>query len=458
MSSDSQSRRHFLKCVGLGATAAMVGMSGCSRISMRPTDLARATSVRRPRRLAEKEKLNIACVGCGGKGTSDIEGVSGENIVALCDVDANRAAEGWAKHPKAPKYWDYRRMLREMDDKIDAVVVATPDHVHFPAAMMAISMGKHVYVQKPLTHTVWEARQLTLAARRHGVATQMGNQGHANEGTRLLKEWVDAGAIGKVREVHIWTNRPIWPQGIDRPAEEMAVPDPLQWNLWLNGAPYRPYNEAYMPFNWRGWWDFGCGALGDMGCHLMDAAFWALKLDNPKRIEATSSGINKETAPEWSIITYEFGARGDMPPLKLVWYDGGKMPPRPKELDPDREMPKGGQILIGDKGIIMDDSDYCHSPRLIPESAMRAFLPHRPPKTIPRVPESDPYKEWIAACKGGMPAGSNFDHSGPLTEMILLGNVALRAEGPIEWDGENMRVTNDPKADKLIRGNRYRRF
>ncbi len=434
-------RREFMATVGLGAAGAILpdwtfGASG---------------PVRKGRIIPKDRKMRVACVGCGGKGSSDAGGVSGEEIVALCDVDFARAAGTFRKYPNAKRYKDFRQMLIEMDDQIDAVTVSTPDHMHFPPAMMAITMGKHVYVQKPLTHTIAEARALTLAAHKHEVVTQMGNQGHAGEGTRLLREWVQAGAIGDVHEVHFWTNRPIWPQGIDRPEETEQVPPTLDWNRWLGVAPERPYNKCYLPFNWRGWWDFGCGALGDMGCHIMDAAFWALDLRYPTSVEAVSSPVNDETAPSWSVVTYEFPARGKMPPVKVTWSDGGKLPPRPKDLEEGRKLSRGGQLLIGDKGTIMDTSDYCRSPRLIPEQAMKDFLPNRPEQTIPRVPGGNPYFEWIMACKGGPAPGSNVDHSGPLTEMVLLGNLAIRLGKRIEWDGRRMVCTNVPEANDLVR-------
>jgi predicted dehydrogenase len=322
---------------------------------------------------------------------------------------------------------------------------------------MAMEMGKHVFVQKPLTHTLWEARELTRLARKHKVATIMGNQGRAGEGIRLMREWVQAGAIGPVHEVHIWTNRPIWPQGLERPTEVQPVPDTLDWNLWLGTAPVRPYNKAYLPKWWRGWWDFGCGALGDMGCHIMDASFYALDLGSPVSVEAVSSGVNSESAPLWSIITYQFPARNGMPPVTVKWYDGGKLPPRPKDLEADRKLPRGGQILLGEKGTIMDATDYCWSPRIIPEEKMREFLPHRPPATIARVPKGNHYQEWIRACKGGPAAGSNFDYAGPLSEMVLLGNLALRVGKKIEWDGPNLRVSNVPEANLLVR-NELRKY
>lgn len=440
-------RRDFMATVGLGAASAVLPA----------WTFAAPGPVRKGRIIPKDKKMRVACVGCGGKGGTDSNGVSSEEIVALCDVDFARAAGTFRKYPNAKRYKDFRQMLIEMDDQIDAVTVSTPDHMHFAPAMMAVTMGKHVYVQKPLTHTIAEARALTIAARKHEVVTQMGNQGHAGEGTRLLREWVQAGAIGDVREVHFWTNRPIWPQGIDRPEETEEAPATLDWNRWLGVAPERPYNKCYLPFNWRGWWDFGCGALGDMGCHIMDAAFWALDLRYPTSVEAVSSPVNDETAPSWSVVTYEFPARGKMPPVKVTWSDGGKKPPRPKDLEEGRELPRGGQLLIGDKGTIMDTSDYCKSPRLIPEQAMKEFLPNRPEKTIPRVPGGDPYQEWIAACKGGPAPGSNIEHSGPLTEMVLIGNLAIRLGKRIEWDGRRMVCTNVPEANELVRKN-YRIF
>jgi hypothetical protein len=331
--------------------------------------------------------------------------------------------------------------------------------MHYPAAMMAMEMGKHVYVQKPMAHTVWEARKMAEAAHKYGIISQMGNQGHAGEGIRLVKEWIQAGVIGDVREVHVWTNRPIWPQDITRPIEQEPVPETLDWNLWLGVAPQRPYNSAYVPFKWRGWWDFGCGAIGDMACHTMDASVWGLNLVAPISVEAEIvEGGNEETAPAGSVITYKFGARGSMPPVTLKWYDGGKLPPRPKELEEDRKLAKSGQLLIGDKGVIMDTTDYCNSPRLIPEARMKDFK--RPAKTIPRVPNSDPYKEWITACKGGPMCGSNFDYASVLTEISLLGNVAVRCGKKFYWDGMNrwqINVPNRPDVNRYLRKT-YRKY
>ncbi|MBN2452060.1 MAG: Gfo/Idh/MocA family oxidoreductase [Lentisphaeria bacterium] len=431
-------RRDFLRAAGVGAAAFCL-----------PRPLFAEAPVRKGRPV-QGRKLNIACVGCSGKGGSDIEGVSSENIVALCDVDYDRARGAFRKYPKAKQYRDYRAMLLEMDREIDAVTVSTPDHMHFPVAMMAIQMGKHVFVQKPLAHTVWEAREIAAAARRHRVVTQMGIQGHCGEGIRLLKEWLDADAIGPVREVHYWTDRPIWPQGIPTPDKAEPVPSSLDWNLWLGVARERPYNSAYAPFKWRGWWDFGCGALGDIGCHMMDAGFHALEFGSPTSVEAVSEGGTEDSAPVWSIVTYQFPARGDKPPVKVIWHDGKKMPPRPEELEPERKLPGGGggQLFFGEKGTILVNDMYCGSCRIIPEAKMQEF--ERPPKTLPRSPGL--YREWILACKGEGPApGANFDYAGPLSEMVLMGNLAVRTGQRIEWDGTHMVCTNIEAANRFVR-------
>ena len=407
------------------------------------------------------EKLNIAAVGLGGQGTHDVSQLASENFVALCDVDSAHAGGTFKKYPKAKIYTDFRKMLETQKD-IDAVVVATPDHLHAPVSLAAIRLGKHVYCEKPLTHSVWEARQLAKAAREHKVATQMGNQGQASEETRLLCETVWDNAIGPVREVHIWTDRPsnglfaeYWPQGIERPKDCPAVPSTLDWDLWLGPAPARPYHPAYLPFRWRGWWDFGTGALGDIGCHSFDPVFRALKLGHPTSVEASSTRVNTETYPLSSIVTYHFPARGDMPRLKLVWYDGGLRPPRPAELDEETEMGAGGHLLIGDKGKILSiRTQRQRGFALIPESRTKEY--GKPPKKLER--SVGHYQEWIDACKGGKPAGSNFDWAGPLTEVVLLGNVCLRQQLREEltfkrllWDGEAMRFTNSDEANKFLK-------
>lgn len=399
---------------------------------------------------APSDKLNIAFVGCGGKGTSDIDACSAENMVAFCDVDDEMARATYQKYPHVKRYKDFRKMLEENRRQIDAVVVSTPDHTHAVIAMMAIKMKKHVFVQKPLTHTVFEARELTEAARQYKVVTQMGNQGHAGEGARLVNEWIWDGAIGDVHEVHCWTNRPIWPQGIERPDTIPSVPPTLDWNLWLGPAPWRPYHPAYVPFSWRGWWDFGVGALGDMGAHIIDQPFWALDLGYPDTIQASSTPLNNETYPLASMITYTFPARGDKPPVKLIWFDGGLLPPRPAELEDGRRMGEsgGGVIFYGNKGTMMC-SVYGENPRIIPETKMREY--QRPEKSIPRSPGI--HQEWIDACKGKGQATTNFEYSGKLTEMMLLGNVALKLKDShitLKWDGPNLRFTNSEEANQLL--------
>lgn len=399
------------------------------------------------------EKLNIAGIGVGGRGGDDINEVSSENIVALCDVDQDRAGETFKKFPDAKVYRDYRRMLEKEKKNIDAVVIATPDHIHAPAAIMAMKMGKHVYVEKPMAHTISEVRKMTKVARQMKVVTQMGNQGHASEGLRLTYEFVKDGAIGKVHTVHVWSDRPIWPQGIDRPPDTPPVPATLDWDLWLGPAPYRPYHPVYVPFKWRGWWDFGCGALGDMAVHNADPAFFCLDLGAPVAVEAETSGVNNETFPEWEIITYYFAARGDQPPVKLIWYDGGKMPPRPPELEEEREMGKNGILFVGDKGKMLCGG-WAEPPRIIPESKMQEYK--RPLKTLPR--SIGHHAEWIQACKDNNPKGAlaGFEYSGPFTEALLVGNLAVRLGKRIEWDSKNMRATNAPEANRYI-NKKYRR-
>ena len=393
------------------------------------------------------DKLNIAVIGCGGRGHGDLMGVAGENIVALCDVDERRAAQAFGKFPKAKKYRDYRRLLDRQKD-IDAVVVATPDHHHTPASLMAMNLGKHVYCEKPLTHSVYEARVMRETAKRTGVATQMGIQGHALDGQRATGEFIQAGRLGPVRQVHIWTDRPgsFWRQAIERPAETPLVPDTLAWDLWLGPAPKRPYHAAYVPFKWRGWWDFGTGALGDMGCHCIDLAYWALKLDAPSSVAAESSGNYPETGPAWSIIRYQFAKRGELPSVELTWYDGGKKPPA--DLVPGQELAGNGLILVGDEGAMLCTDPYGAQYKLFPADEFADVK--LPDPSLPRVGGGH-HQEWIDACKGGPPARADFAYSGRLTEMVLLGNVALRLGQRIQWDAANLRVTNSSEAEPLIR-------
>ena len=398
-------------------------------------------------------KLNIAGIGVGGQGSWDLENVSSEHIVALCDVDLDRAAETFKRYPKAKKYRDFRVML-EQEKGIDAVVVATPDHNHAPATMMALKMGKHVYCEKPLTHTVREAREIASAARQARVATQMGNQGMAFEGNRLINEWIWDGAIGRVHEVHAWSDRPthngklFWAQGVERPKETPPVPATLDWDLWLGPARYRPYHPAYVPFAWRGWWDFGEGGLGDMGIHNLAPVFSSLKLGAPTSVYASSTLVYKETLPLACVVHYEFPARGDMPAVKLHWYDGGILPQRPDELEKGRELSaEDGLIFVGDKGKMYVEGWGGNSPRLIPEEKMKAYK--QPPKTLPR--SIGHHKEWIAACKTGSATRSNFDFAGPLTEAVLLGTVCVRMGGQrLVWDSTNLKITNTPEANKYL--------
>ncbi len=403
------------------------------------------------------DQLNIAGIGVGGMGASDLNEMQDENIIALCDVDRERAAETFKKLPDAHQYSDFREMLDSEPD-IDAVVVATPDHVHAVAAMTAIDHGKHVYCEKPLTHDIAEARKLTQAAREAGVVTQMGIQGHAMESARLTCEMIWDGAIGNVHEVHAWTPHPVWPQGIERPTETPPVPETLDWDLWLGPAPYRPYHPAYLPSLWRGWWDFGTGGLGDMGCHIFDPIIWALKLGPPESVEAHHSYFvptmtwdkpeNTESYPRASIVYYQFPARDGFPPLRLIWYDGGLLPQRPPEIKSDRKMGDtyGGILFIGDKGKILSGSHGANGARIIPESKMQAY--GQPPKQLPR--SIGHRQEWINACKGEGEAQANFDYAGPLTETVLLGNVSLRTGKMLTWDSENMEFTNYPEANQWL--------
>jgi len=467
--SEHETRRQFLK---QAAVAGALAAAGCHSEkngdkTVRSDALHPAT---RPSTMpTANNKLNVAFIGVGGKGQEDSTKIAESpnvNVVAICDVDERNLAKAKSRWPKAKTYYDFRKMLETQKD-IDATTVTVPDHMHAPAAMMAIKMGKHVYVQKPLTHTIEEARKLTLAAREYKVATAMGNQGHSGVGWRVLCEYIWNGAIGDVTEVHCWTNRPIWPQGFDRPEGEDPVPSYLHWNEWLGPAQVRPYKEnhvvgadgkpatdenkrrLYCPFVWRGWWDFGCGALGDMACHIMDGAYWALRLGYPTRVELVDhSELHSETAPKWSILRYHFPARGAMPPCTITWYDGGKKPERPAELEPDRKLAEGdnGSLFIGSKGKMMAGT-YGGGVRIIPEAKMQATP--KPPEMIPRI--KNHYFEWVEACRGGTPHSGNFDYAGPFSEVVLLGNLTLRVGKTIDWDGPAMKVTNVPEANQFVR-------
>jgi predicted dehydrogenase len=411
-----------------------------------------------PRRLSPNEKLNIAFVGLTGRGGENIREITtaeDNNVIALCDVDENNLNSAGKKFPAAKRYRDYRKLL-ELETSLDAVVISIPDHNHAPASMMAIKLGRHAYCEKPLTRTVQEARALTLAAREAKVATQMGNQGMAFEGNRFINEWLADGAIGPVREVHAWSDRPTsngkaplwWPQGIDRPKDTPPVPAHLDWDLWLGPAPSRPYHPAYVPFKWRGWWDFGSGGLGDMGIHNLAPVFSALDLGAPVSVHASSTAVPAESVPLANVVHFEFPARGNMPPVKLHWYDGGIMPPRPEELEDNRELKReDGVILVGEKGKMLIEGWGGEKPRLIPESRNKEY--QRPPKTLPR--SVGHHKEWLLACRTGSSTRSNFGFAGPLTEAVLLGMVCVRNGGDkLYWDSANLKVTNDPDANQYL--------
>ena len=402
------------------------------------------------------ERVRVASIGIGGKGASDVSGVSGAgaDIVALCDVDmrqtARKGQDAREAHPNAKFFRDFRVMLDEFESNFDAVTVSTPDHVHAHASVMAMRRKKHVYCQKPLSHSLWEARLMAETARETGVATQMGNQAHAGEPIRRAVELIRAGLIGKVREVHTWTNRPIWPQGMAERPEAKPVPDELAWDLWLGPVADREYSPDYVPFKWRGWWDFGTGALGDMGCHIMDMPFWALDLKSPTSVEAESAGNTALSGPTESTITYRFPAGKYCDDLTYTWYDGSRMPSEEVfsgvDLPRDRLAKQYDLIMIGDKGKFVFNRGNTNF-LVLPEGRLAEFADT--PETLPRVKDED--VEWIAACQGGPPALSNFANSGPLTEFVLLGNLAIRLGRRIEWDGPNLKAPGTPEADALIR-------
>jgi predicted dehydrogenase len=441
MSENKMSRRHFL-----GSAAAASATTALFHIVPRHV-LGRGHT-------PPSDKLNIAGIGVGGMGASNLHELEAENIVALCDVDPNYAAGTVKRYPAAEFYTDYRVMLEKQKD-IDAVVIATPDHTHAVITMAAMKFGKHVYTQKPLTHSAWEARMLARAASESKVTTQMGIQGHSGVGIRLICEWIWAGLIGEVSEVDAWCDLSYYPWGHaywsskwgTRPQDTPPLPTGLDWDLWIGPAPMRPYHPAYHPLVWRCWWDFGVGMMGDRGVHTFDPICWPLRLGSPETIEATSCALNNETHPLANIVTYRFPVREDRPPVKLTWYDGLRAP-RPEELEEGRNMPaEGGIIFKGTKGKIMAGV-YGDDPRIIPEKLMQETP--RPPETIPRV-EGTHEQEWARACKAGTKAGASFEYSGPLTEICLLGNVAKRLDAKIYWDSANLKVTNSPAAEPLIR-------
>ena len=406
-------------------------------------------------------KLDIAGVGIGGMGRGNMRQCRGENIVALCDVDDRYAGRTFKSFPNAKKYKDYRIML-EKEKNIDAVVIATPDHTHAVITMAAMQLGKHVFCQKPLTHTVVEARRITEYARAHPkIMTQMGNQGHSSEEIRVLYEWIRSGRVGDVTEVHAWTDRPIgnrpWSnfavRSLPKPLARGSLPGTLDWDLWLGPAPYRKFHKAYHPVKWRGWIDFGTGSFGDMGCHITDPACWALDLKNPTsvtaEVEHAKPELKDEVFPISAKVTFEFPQRGDLVPMKLVWHDGHFKVPRPEQLDAKRRLPQSGAIIYGDKESIMHDSHGARGGRSFPETRMKAF--QRPPKSLPRV-RGGHMGDWLRACKDGKQPSSNFaDYGGQLTELVLLGVAAQRTPGEkLEWDGKKLKFTNNRKANEYL--------
>lgn len=430
--------------------------------------------------VAPSDKLNIAGIGAGGKGAGDLASFAKSpkvNIVSLCDVSDVASADTRKKFPKASYYKDFRKMLEKEHKNIDAVSVSTPDHTHAVATLAAMQLNKHVYVQKPLTHSIHEARVLTEAAKRYKVVTQMGNQGGSGDGVRKMKEMVDAGMIGEVHTVHCWTNRPVWPQGLPTPTGKHEIPSELDWDLWLGPAQYIDYNPAYLPFNWRGWWNFGTGALGDMACHIMDPVFRILPILYPSSVECSLATIwkemwndtmNTDSCPPSSIIHLVYPKTNGEGTIKVHWYDGGLRPPRPEELGSDEPMGNwdGGVIFEGTKGKIMCDC-YGMNPRLIP--TIRNTTDTIPKETIARVPEGH-YLQWVNACiagYGNATTSSPFEYAGPFTESILIGNLAIRSfmmKNPnlkgwddkylgrkrLEWDAKNLKISNFDEANQFV--------
>jgi len=395
------------------------------------------------------DKLNVVCVGIGGRGADNVGAVTGENVLGLCEVDEVRGAQSFKRLPDVPRFADYRVMLDKLHKQIDAVVVSTPDHMHAPVTLAAIELGKHVYCEKPLTRTVAEARRIAEAAARHKVVTQMGNGGNAQSGARRNVELLRSGALGKVSEVHAWTDRPgaFWKQALDRPIETPPVPPTLKWDLWLGVAPRRPYHPAYLPGKWRGWYDFGTGALGDMACHICNVAFWGLDLRDPTAVECETSEQYDETFPAWSRVKWEFPANVSRPGVRFFWYDGGRKPA--PDLVGGRELPDNGSIVIGEKGTLYVPSPDGAERVLLPEDRFKDFK--QPPRSLPDSPGH--HEEWIRNCRKGdlgLDYMSHFVRAGAMTEALLLGAVAIRTGKRLEWDARKMKITNVPEANQYI--------
>jgi predicted dehydrogenase len=416
-------RRRFLGAVGAGGAGLLI--LGDSRSA---------------RSYQANEKLNLAIIGAGGRGRSNLGGVAGENIVALCDVDERRAADAFAKYPQAKKYHDYRKLLDEMERHIDAVVISTPNHIHAPASVTAMRMGKHVYCEKPGAHSVFEARTAAQVAAEQQVATQLGTQIHATENFRRIVELVQGGAIGEVRECHIWLRSGRGGHG-DRPTETPPVPPELKWNLFLGPAPERPYHPTYVPHGWHWWWDFGGGELGNIGCHYLDLPFWALDLTHPDSIEAEGPPPHAESTPNRQHVRYEFPARDSLPPVTLTWTHGSQAPP----IFAENKFPDWAWgVFVGSEGMLL----VSYPKRMLwPEKKFADYTPPEP--SIP--PSIGHHQEWIAACKTGSPTTCHFGYSSRITETVLLGNVAYRTGKKLEWDAGNLQVTNISAANDLLR-------
>ncbi len=388
------------------------------------------------------ERLNVAFVGIGGRGRANLLTIAREkeNIVAVCDVDEERAGDSFQMFPQAKKYHDFRKMLDEMRKEIDAVVVSTPDHTHAAPSLMAMKLGKHCYCEKPLAHCIHEARTMARVAAENNVVTQIGTQHHAKSTPRRVVELIQSGAVGPVRECHVWIggNR----GGGERPEETPPVPAHLKWDLWLGPRPYRPYHPAYAPYHWRFWWDFGTGETGNNGVHIMDYAFWALKLRHPETVGSEGPPVHPETSPKWMHVRYTYPSRDDMPPLELHFHHVKDGP----SILAEHKLPhwESGVLFVGEKGMLLTTYDKW---KLFPEEKFKDF---RMP--LPTLPDSrGHHREWIDACKRGVPTSCNFDYAGALTEAVLLGNVAYRAGKKFRWDAANLKAVGCPEADPFIR-------
>lgn len=404
--------------------------------------IAAPTILAGPRR----ELLSVACIGVGGRGSGNLGGVKGENVVAMCDVDMGRSAGARKLKPDARWFTDYRELLDAVGDQLDAIVVSTPDHMHAPIALAGMQRGLHCYCEKPLTWSIEEARLMADTAAQKGLATQMGNQGTASGGLRTGVEALRADILGEVTRVHLWTNRPVWPQAVERPTDTPPVPEGLSWNHFLGCAPERPYNPAYHPFKWRGWLDFGTGALGDMACHTMNLVYLGLELGAPLWVEAETTPLFSDSYPAGGKVTFHYPARGSKPPVTLIWYEGAMRPP--EGLLGEQKIPGSGCLVVGSEGTLFSPDDY--GTRLEVKMYDGSEPPPMPEQSLPRSPGH--HAEWIRACKGEGPLPmSNFGHSGPFTEAVLTGDLALRLARPIQWDAANMRAVGMPEADALIR-------